>query len=120
MNRRGMSRRAMLVSGSTALAALTLFRLDRLAQALPLEQGEVVLPWLDQPAEPPPPAQEIIGQQLVWEQLDSWITPTDKFFTIKHFGLPSVDPGAWRLDVGGLVKQSLSLTLDQVKARPRQ
>ena len=27
---------------------------------------------------------------------------------------------SWRLDVGGLVKQPLSLTLDQVKARPRQ
>src|SRR3712207_4541283 len=87
---------------------------------MPLEQGEVVVPWLDQPAEPPPPAQAIIGQQLVWEELDSWITPTDEFFTIKHFGLPAVDMASWRLDVTGLVKQSLSLSLDQLKARERQ
>src|SRR5437763_11333106 len=46
----------------------------RLVAAAPLEQGEVVIPWLDQPAAVPPPAQGVIGQQLVWEELDSWIT----------------------------------------------
>jgi DMSO/TMAO reductase YedYZ molybdopterin-dependent catalytic subunit len=120
MDPRGKRRRRLLQAGGTGLAALAFLRLERLVEALPLEQGEVVLPWLDQPAVPPPPAQEIIGQQLVWEELDSWITPTDKFFTIKHFGQPSVDLASWRLDVAGLVKQSMSLTLDQLRARPRQ
>jgi len=120
MNARGRTRRRLLTTGSTALAALAFLRLDRLVAAMPLEQGEVVLPWLDQPAELPPPAREAISQQLVWEELDAWITPTDKFFIIKHFGLPAVDLASWRLDVAGLVKQPLSLTLDQVKARPRQ
>ena len=120
MDPRGKRRRRLLQAGGTGLAALAFLRFERLVEALPLEQGEVVLPWLDQPAVPPPPAQEIIGQQLVWEELDSWITPTDKFFTIKHFGQPSVDLASWRLDVAGLVKQSMSLTLDQIKARPRQ
>jgi DMSO/TMAO reductase YedYZ molybdopterin-dependent catalytic subunit len=110
----------MMMSGSTALAALTVFRLDTLVQAMPLEQGEVVIPWLDRPAELPPPARDIIGQQLVWEDLNSWITPTDKFFTISHFGQPVVDAGSWRLNVTGLVRQSLSLSLEQIKARPRQ
>jgi DMSO/TMAO reductase YedYZ molybdopterin-dependent catalytic subunit len=91
-----------------------------LVAAAPLEPGEVVLPWLDQPAEVPPPAQSVIGQQLVWEELDAWTTPTSKFFTVAHFGPPSIDPASWSLDVGGLVKQPLSLTLDQIKARPRQ
>jgi DMSO/TMAO reductase YedYZ molybdopterin-dependent catalytic subunit len=116
----GISRRELLLTGSTALAALSFLHLDRLAEAFPLEQGEEVLPWLDQRAEVPPPARSVIGQQLVWEELDSWITPADKFFTIIHFGTPTVDLQSWRLDVAGLVRQPLSLTLDEVKARPRQ
>jgi DMSO/TMAO reductase YedYZ molybdopterin-dependent catalytic subunit len=110
----------LLLTGSTALAAVAFLRLDRLVAAAPLQPGEELLPWLDQRAEVPPPAQNVIGQQLVWEELDAWITPNDKFFTIKHFGQPTVDLQAWRLDVAGLVNQPLSLTLDQVKARPRQ
>jgi DMSO/TMAO reductase YedYZ molybdopterin-dependent catalytic subunit len=120
VDKRVVSRRDAMLAGGAFAASLAFLRLERLVAAMPLEQDEVVVPWLDQPAQPPPPAQEIIGQQLVWEELDSWITPTDKFFTIKHFGLPSVDMASWRLDVAGLVKQPLSLTLDQIRTRPRQ
>jgi DMSO/TMAO reductase YedYZ molybdopterin-dependent catalytic subunit len=120
MDTRAMSRRELLLTGSTALAAVAFFRLDRLVAAAPLQPGEEVLPWLDQLAEVPPPAQNVIGQQLVWEELDSWITPNDKFFTIKHFAQPTIDSQVWRLDIAGLVEQPLSLTLDQLKARPRQ
>jgi DMSO/TMAO reductase YedYZ molybdopterin-dependent catalytic subunit len=116
----GISRRELLLTGSIALAAVAFLRLDRLASAAPLQPGEEVLTWLDQRAELPPPARDVIGQQLVWEELDAWITPNDKFFTIKHLGQPSVDIPAWRLDIGGLVKHPASLTLDELKARPRQ
>jgi DMSO/TMAO reductase YedYZ molybdopterin-dependent catalytic subunit len=109
-----------MLTGGAFAAGIAFLRLERLVAAMPLEQGEVVLPWLDQPADVPPPAQAVIGQQLKWEELDSWITPNEKFFTIKHFGQPTVDLQTWRLDVAGLVKQPLSLTLDQIKARPRQ
>lgn len=118
--KRVISRRGAMAAGGAFAASLAFLRLERLVAAMPLEQGEVVLPWLDQPAELPPPAAAAIGQQLVWEELDSWITPTDKFFTINHLGFPTVDVASWRLDVGGLVTQPLSLTLDQIKARPRQ
>jgi DMSO/TMAO reductase YedYZ molybdopterin-dependent catalytic subunit len=120
MDTRGKSRRELLLTGSTALAAVAFLRLNRLVAAAPLEPGEEVLPWLDQRQEVPPPAQSIIGQQLVWEELDTWITPNDKFFTIKHFAQPMIDSQAWRLDVAGMVEHPLSLTLDQVMARPRQ
>ncbi len=93
----------MLLTGSTALAAVAFLRLDRLVAAAPLQPGEEVLSWLDQRAELPPPARSVIGQQLVWEELDAWITPNDKFFTIKHFGQPTDDIQAWRLDISGLV-----------------
>src|SRR5215212_2247781 len=120
MDARGLSRRQALLTGSTALAALAFLRLERLVAAVPLQTGDEVIPWLDQRAEVPPPAQSVIGHQLVWEELDSWITPNDKFFTIIHFGTPAIDMQSWRLDVAGLVNQPMSLTLDQVMARPRQ
>ena len=91
MDTRGISRRNALLTGSAALAALAFLRLDRLVAAAPLQPVEVVVPWLDHPAEVPPPAQSVIGHQLVWEELDSWITPNDKFFTIIHFGTPAID-----------------------------
>jgi DMSO/TMAO reductase YedYZ molybdopterin-dependent catalytic subunit len=115
-----ISRRDVILTGGTMVAGLALLRLERLVEGVPLEQGEVVVAWLDQPAAVPPPAQAIIGQQLQWEELDSWITPTNKFFTVKHFGQPTIDLQNWRLEITGLVKQPLSLTLDQLKARPRQ
>jgi DMSO/TMAO reductase YedYZ molybdopterin-dependent catalytic subunit len=120
MGKHTISRRDAMLAGGGLVAGLAFLRLERLVAAAPLEQGEVVITWLDQPASVPPPAQGIIGQQLQWEELDSWITPTDKFFTVKHFGQPTVDTQKWRLDVTGLVKQPLSLTIDQLKARPRQ
>jgi DMSO/TMAO reductase YedYZ molybdopterin-dependent catalytic subunit len=120
MGKHTISRRDAMLAGGGLVAGLAFLRLERLVAAAPLEQGEVVITWLDQPASVPPPAQGIIGQQLQWEELDSWITPTDKFFTVKHFGQPTVDAQKWRLDVTGLVKQPLSLTIDQLKARPRQ
>jgi hypothetical protein len=96
---RGLSRREVLLTGSMAVAALAFLRLEQQVAAVPLEQGEMVLPWLDQPAVPPPPVQDAIHQQLVWEELDSWITPADKFFTINHLGFPTIDMASWRLDL---------------------
>jgi DMSO/TMAO reductase YedYZ molybdopterin-dependent catalytic subunit len=109
-----------MAAGGATLAALAFMRLDRLVEAAPLQPGEELVPWLDQRTETPPPARERVGSQLVWEELDSWITPNDKFFTIIHFGIPAIDMQAWRLDVAGLVSQPISLSLDQLKARPRQ
>ena len=120
MGNHAISRRDAMLAGSGMVAGLAFLRLERLVVAVGLEQGEAIVPWLDQPAPVPPPAQAIIDQQLEWEELDSWITPTNKFFTVKHFGQPAIDLQRWRLDVTGLVKQPLSLTIDQLKARPRQ
>lgn len=120
MGKQPISRRDAMRMGGAMVAGLAFLRLERLVAGAPLEQGEVVVAWIDQPAAVPPPAQAIIGQQLQWEELDAWITPTNKFFTVKHFGQPTIDLQKWRLDVTGLVKQPLSLTIDQLKARPRQ
>ncbi len=140
MTPRTISRRTVL-QGGAALAALELFRTRLPARAtpkhgygmtplsassdaplsslaFPSRPGEEVLLWLDQPA--PNPVPDILGTPLEWEQLDSWITPNEKFFTVKHFGLPAIDPQTWRLNFVGLVGQPLTLSLDDLMARPRQ
>ena len=110
LNRRGV------VQGAAALVAVAALS-SRTASAFPSRAGETVVPWLDQP---PPMDDPTVGRQLVWEGLDSWITPKDEFFEVMHFGWPVIDAANWTLQIDGLVRQPLSLTLDDIKARVRQ
>jgi DMSO/TMAO reductase YedYZ molybdopterin-dependent catalytic subunit len=116
METRELARRALLRHGSAAAAGLALLRFPGLAQAFPSRPGEEVLPWADQP--PPSPFPEEV--QLRWEQLDSYLTPNDRFFTVAHYDQPALDAPAWRLEVGGLVARPLTLSLAELQARPRQ
>ena len=113
-----LQRREFIAAGTAAMAALTMLHSTRTAMAFPSRPGEVVLPWIDQPAPNPDPVG--IQTQLVWEDFNSWITPNDKFFSISHFDRPTIDASSWKLEVDGLVKTPLSLTLADIKARPRQ
>ncbi len=113
-----LSRRTLLQGGGAAIAGLSVLRLAGPAHAFPRTQDAVVIPWLDQPE--PNPVPEVIVQQLDWEQLDSWLTPEDQFFVIKHFNLPELSERAWRLEIGGLVERPMTLTLADLKARERQ
>jgi len=101
-----------------AVAGLALLRAPRLAEAFSAQPGEEVLPWLDQPA--PNPVPDVVGNQLRWEDLDSWLTANNQFFTVAHYDKPVLDAATWRLMIGGLVQQPLTLALDDLKARPRQ
>ena len=118
MATRFITRRDVLLQGSLAIAGLALLRAPRLAEAFSAQPGEEVLTWLDQL--PPNPIPDVVAQQLQWEALDSWITPNDQFFTVKHYEQPVLDVTTWRLQIGGLVHQPMLLTLDDLKARPRQ
>jgi len=110
-------RREFIVKGGAALAAVAILNASR-AHAYPARAGETVIPWLDQQAANPAP--NVIKSQLVWEDLDSWITPNEKFFGIGHFEWPEIDASKWKLEVSGLVKKPVMLTLDDIKARPRK
>jgi DMSO/TMAO reductase YedYZ molybdopterin-dependent catalytic subunit len=46
------------------------------------------------------------------------VTPTGLHYVLVHYDIPLVDPASFRLEVGGHVAQPLSLTLDDVTARP--
>ncbi len=47
------------------------------------------------------------------------ITPNDKFYTVtKNVVDPKVNPVVWRLEIGGMVAQKRTYTLDEIKAMP--
>ena len=117
METQELSRRTLLKGGGAAFAGLTVLQVSGPAHAFPGKPGEeVVLPWLDQPDEPPDDA-----PQLVWEELDSWYTPNNEFFVVNHYPVqPKLDPTAYRLAISGLVAKPKSLSLDDIKKRPRR
>ncbi len=102
MNEREISRRALL-QGSAALAGLVALGFPLEALETAVAAGEEVIPWLDQP--PPNPVPEIIGTQLVWEEVGDLLTWTHKFFTVQHYGpWPVIAEPGWRLAVDGFVQ----------------
>src|SRR5689334_25441837 len=111
-----LQRRDLLMGGGIT-AGILLLESHRFAFAA--ENGEPAIPWADQPPPVPPPAQKAIHNLTAWESLDSWITPNDKFFSIAHYTRPTIDAATWRLNLSGLVNPT-TLTLDQMKAAPRQ
>jgi DMSO/TMAO reductase YedYZ molybdopterin-dependent catalytic subunit len=113
-----ISRRTLLQQGSAAMAGMSVLRVAGPTSAFQTPVTGEVVPWMDQPE--PNPEPEAIVRQLAWEQLDSWITPNDQFFVIKHFNEPTLDEANYRLEVGGLVDQPMTLTLDDLKNRERQ
>src|SRR5713101_6689569 len=92
-----LSRRNM-IKGSVALAATALARYPLSSFGFPEpEAGATLIPFLDQQPVSKDP-------MLRWEQLKSWITPSDQFFHVQHYGVPDFDVDQWRLEISGLVR----------------
>jgi DMSO/TMAO reductase YedYZ molybdopterin-dependent catalytic subunit len=113
-----ISRRTLMAYGAGAIAGLNVVRLAGPAYAFQTPVTGNVIPWLDQPAENPVP--EVAVRQIVWEELDAWITPTDQHFVIKHYNEPSLSGEDYTLEVSGLVDNPMSLTLADIMERDRQ
>ncbi|MGH2348259.1 MAG: sulfite oxidase [bacterium] len=47
------------------------------------------------------------------------ITPVGLHYLLIHYDIPAVDPAAWRLRIGGWVGRPLTLSLDDIRSRPR-
>src|SRR3954454_19797879 len=112
-------RRDFLANSSAALAGLSVFR-SSLAHAFPARPGEEVVPWADQPPSIPDAAAGVVQNLPKWEDLNTWLTPNERFFSVAHYGRPVIDEKSWALDIGGSVARPLRLTLDDIKARPRR
>ena len=48
------------------------------------------------------------------------VTATEDLFVIAHLGVPRIDPAHWALIIDGLVGRTLTLGLDDLKARPKR
>jgi len=111
---RKISRRDALVRGGAAAAGLALLPSDLAARLERLAPQEAVVPWLD----------VLAGggrsNMLDWQALTSWVTPTEHLFRVSHYNQPEIAAQAWRLSVGGLVGRPLTLSLADVRARPRR
>ena len=46
------------------------------------------------------------------------VTPIGLHYLLTHYDIPVVDPSSWRLEIDGWVERPLSLSLDELRARP--
>lgn len=60
------------------------------------------------------------ANRLDWESLNEWITPSDQVFNVQHYGIPEVDPQNFELEVTGLVKRPLKLSLEDIQNRSKR
>jgi DMSO/TMAO reductase YedYZ molybdopterin-dependent catalytic subunit len=107
-----MTRRDVMKTGLAAAALGAAANFDWILPAL--AQGEVVVPFSDshQNFNPnPAPDRRLFDTR----QLNSVFTPKEQFFTTQHYGHPEIDPAAFRLKVGGLVNNTLQLSLDDLR-----
>ena len=107
--------RRTVMGGAIAGAALLHGR--AFAQPGPNQQ---VIAWSDQPPPVPPSYENVVKGLTRWEDLDSWITPNDKFFSMARYNRPVIDEKDWRLDVGGMIAKPLAFTLKELKSLPRR
>ena len=108
------SSRRDVLKGSLALAGLGATGLPEWILPV-LAQGETVVPFTDLPPSinlNPAPDRRLLDVRTITGPL----TPKDQFFTTQHYGHPHVDAGAYRLKITGLVKQSKSFSLSELKA----
>ena len=101
---------------TVAAGALAVSQMPLSALAFPAaEETDELIPFLDpQSINPERP-------MLNWSELTSWQTPTSDLFSVGHYGEPEpVDAADWRLDVSGLVDSPKSLSLADLKSRPKR
>ena len=55
---------------------------------------------------------------LLLEALRHPITPVGLHYLLIHYDIPAVDAGEYRLELGGHVNRPLTLSLDDLRARP--
>lgn len=117
-----MPRRSLLRGAAAGAAALTVMKVAGPTQAFADDHAEdgVLVPWLDRPEPVPPANADILAHPLDWEQLDSWLTPNEEFFTVKHYNQPALSPVSYRLRVGGMVANPLVLSLADLQGLPRR
>ncbi|NOT45651.1 MAG: molybdopterin-dependent oxidoreductase [Acidobacteria bacterium] len=106
--------RRRLLKGGLAAAGISLLGVPEWVLPV-MAQGAVLVPFTDVPADAnftPTPDRRTLDTR----RIDGPITPADQFFTLQHYGHPTVDIANYRLTLSGLVERPLSLTLADVRS----
>ncbi len=112
MTQLDLTRRDVLKGAGVALAWLWA-EANNPAFAFPgQDAAEELVPFLNMPPAKP--------EILDWETLDNWYTPQDQVFSVSHYGIPAADDKPNKLDNTGLDEKPMTLTLDEIKALPRE
>jgi len=103
------TRRQALQAGAASLAAV----LASPRFVFPgQDDDEEVVPFLNMPRAQP--------NRLDWETLTEWVTPQDQVFSVQHYGIPEFKAEDFKLELNGLVKTPKSLTISDLRARPKK
>jgi DMSO/TMAO reductase YedYZ molybdopterin-dependent catalytic subunit len=107
-----MHTRRGLIKGVLALAGLSVLEPPEWILP-PLGAEEVLVPFIGVPENFPTtagPDRRILDIR----RIDGPLTPKDQFFTVQHYGHPTVDIAAFRLSVSGLVERPQSFSIDEL------
>src|SRR5271155_5873169 len=56
-----------------------------------------------------------VNLEMPFDQLDSYLTPTELFYIRSHFPTPSIDVGGYRLRIDGAVRNPLALSYQELR-----
>jgi DMSO/TMAO reductase YedYZ molybdopterin-dependent catalytic subunit len=111
------NRRLLIKAGLASVVVIPLLYLGLNNLLFPRESAQSRLPLESEVASKPRPAG--FEDPRLTALLASEITPTDLFYRVDINPVPpTVDVNSWRLVVKGLVSRPLTLTYEQLKARP--
>jgi len=106
-----------MLNGGMALAGIAALGIPEWAIPV-LAEGEELIPFTDVPADfttNPKPGVRYLDTR----RIESFLTPSDQFFTVQHYGQPAVDPATYQLRISGLVERPMELSLSNLKKQPR-
>src|SRR6202043_2476981 len=55
-----------------------------------------------------------------FDQVDSFLTPTELFYIRRHFAAPKLDVGSYRLRIDGAIRNPFSLTYHELRDMPSE
>src|SRR5271154_1284464 len=56
-----------------------------------------------------------VNLEVPFDQLDSYLTPTELFYIRSHFPTPSIDVAGYRLRIDGAVRNPLALSYQELR-----
>lgn len=108
MKTQALNRRDM-IKASVATAALAFAHYPLSLFGGPEMDAGVLIPFLN--------PQPDVRRQTRWAELTNWFTKSDDLYVVSHYNTPLLKAEAHTLEITGLVKKPLTLTLNEIKKR---